>query len=201
VTAKFADGTQVKGDLVVGCDGSRSAVRRSLCPNTWQNNRLQVRLIGLRVDYPVEKVARCLAIDPHFFQGGDPNTNVYFWFSFIHMPRAVDDEKVAACQMMVSWPYQEGSEMPESNQARRQLVRKLASTWAQPFRELVYDIPEKTELQEIVLEDWPPREGCWNNHHGRVTLVGDAAHCMTMCESLHPVTHKTITATDHHCIS
>lgn len=151
-----------------------------------------MRLLGLRVKFPLAKVAKCLEIDPHFFQGGDPLSNVYFWFSFIHLPRAVDvekekgeEEEYATCQMMVSWPYsgEAADEMPETQTARRERIRQLATNWNETFRDLVYSIPETTELREIVLEDWPPVQGRWDNHNGRVTLVGDAAHCMTMCKS------------------
>ncbi|KAL7944856.1 FAD/NAD(P)-binding domain-containing protein [Trichoderma barbatum] len=187
VTAQFTDGTSETGNLIVGCDGSRSAVRRSLCPTTYQNNRLPVRLMGMRVEFPVERVQVCKNIDVHFFQGGDPATNVYFWFSFIHLPRPSDDLKVATCQIMLSWPHREGflgrpepTDMPTTNEERLAWIRSLASDWAEPFRGIVHDIPEETELREIVLEDWPPQEKGWDNHNGTVTLVGDAAHGMTM---------------------
>lgn len=94
-------------------------------------------------------------------------------------------EEYATCQMMVSWPYsgEAADEMPETQAARRERIRQLATNWNETFRDLVYSIPETTELREIVLEDWPPVQGRWDNHNGRVTLVGDAAHCMTMCKS------------------
>ncbi|PTB49761.1 hypothetical protein M431DRAFT_125405 [Trichoderma harzianum CBS 226.95] len=187
VTARFADGTSETGNLIVGCDGSRSAVRRNLCPTTYQNNRLPVRLIGMRVEFPVERVQVCKEIDVHFFQGGDPATNVYFWFSFIHLPRPTDDLKIATCQIMLSWPYRAGflgraepTDMPTTNQERLAWLRSLAKDWAEPFRGIANDIPDDTELREIVLEDWPPQPNGWDNHNGTVTLVGDAAHGMTM---------------------
>lgn len=96
-----------------------------------------------------------------------------------------EEEEYATCQMMVSWPYsgEAADEMPETQTARRERIRQLAMNWNETFRDLVYSIPETTELREIVLEDWPPVQGRWDNHNGRVTLVGDAAHCMTMCKS------------------
>ncbi|KAK9782759.1 putative FAD-dependent monooxygenase [Seiridium cardinale] len=187
VTVKFADGTAATGKMVVGCDGARSGVRRSLCPTTGHGKRLPVRMVGVRVDYPLEKVAPCLAADPHFFQGGDPDVDAYFWFSFIHMPRSQDvaDRATAkaTCQMMLSWPHSETdseTEMPATNEARLVRMKELAEPWANPARDLVLSIPSDTEIREIVLEDWPPSTGGWDNHGGRVTLLGDAAHCMTM---------------------
>jgi len=190
VTAHFEDGTSATGDLLIGCDGSNSAVRRNLCPTIHQTNRLPVRLIGLRVEYPVSEIQKCLAIDPHFFQGGDPVSNVYFWFSFIDLPRSTDKTTTATCQMMMSWPYRKGFlgkdkplEMPESTEEKLALMRDLSKDWAHPFKELVYSIPKETDLREIVLADWLPERGSWDNHNGTVSLVGDAAHSMTMCKS------------------
>lgn len=51
--------------------------------------------------------------------------------------------------------------------------------WAEPFRECVLRIPEDTEVKSVGLEDWVPRRGLWDGN-GKATLVGDAAHAMTM---------------------
>lgn len=192
VNAHFANGVCETGSLLIGCDGLRSSVRRALCrsnPEAALNNSVPVRLIGLKVLYPVQKVQKCLDIDVHFFQGGDPHTDVYFWFSFIHLPRPTDTEEYATCQIMLSWPFKKGflgrdepTEMPATQAERRAWMRRLAYGWAEPFRELVYYLPEDTEYREIVMEDWPPKQRSWDNRNGTVTLVGDAAHGMTMCE-------------------
>lgn len=189
VSAHFDDGTSATGDLLIGCDGANSAVRRSLCPAIYRTNRLPVRLIGLRMERPLSEIQECLAIDPHFFQGGDPDSNVYFWHSFIDLPRSTDERTTATCQMMMSWPYRKGFlgrdeplEVPESVEEKLALMRELSKDWAPLFKDLVHSIPEETDLREIVLADWPPEKAAWDNHNGTVTLVGDAAHAMTMCE-------------------
>ena len=67
-------------------------------------------------------------------------------------------------------------------------MKDVASGWAEPFREMVMSLPEdegRVELKAIKLEDWVPKRGLWDNEQGKVTLMGDAAHAMTMCES-HP---------------
>jgi hypothetical protein len=142
------------------------------------------------VFYPRAKCKKFQAIDPHFFQGGDPNTNAYLWFSFISVPRSNDKNKEVVCQIMVSWPYEAGflgrsepTEVPDGNEARLLWMRTLAQGWAEPFREIVQDIPAGTEAKAITMEDWPPERGRWDNCNGKVALVGDAAHAMTMCQS------------------
>ena len=190
VEAHFADGTSAIGDLLVGADGVRSMVRRVLIPGPKGRTRqLPVRMIGLKVRYPVEKVEKCRQVDVHFYHGGDPQTNAYFWFSFIDLPRPTDGVTDADCQITMAWPYEKGflgkeepMEMPATNAERRTLMRQLANELAEPLREMVFDLPEDTELREITLEDWPPEKGAWDNHNGRVTLVGDAAHAMTICK-------------------
>jgi hypothetical protein len=138
---------------------------------------------------PLSEIQNCLAIDPHFFQGGDPDSNVYFWHSFIDLPRSTDEMTTATCQMMISWPYRNGFlgrdeplGVPESVEEKLALMQELSKDWAPLFKDLVFSIPEDTDLREIVLADWPPERGAWDNHNGTVSLVGDAAHAMTMCK-------------------
>ena len=66
-------------------------------------------------------------------------------------------------------------------------MKDIASEWAEPFHDLVERIPEDTEVKAITLEDWVPKRGGWDNLGGRVTMVGDAAHAMTMCMFVLPL--------------
>ncbi|KAK2855565.1 hypothetical protein FQN49_005062 [Arthroderma sp. PD_2] len=71
--------------------------------------------------------------------------------------------------------------MPTENVDRLKLMRSLADGWVEPFREVVQSMPDGTEPKIISLEDWPtPPKGSWSNINGTATLVGDAAHTMTM---------------------
>ena len=60
-------------------------------------------------------------------------------------------------------------------------MKWIAEGWVEPFKECVEYIPEHAEVKSIELEDWVPGEGMWENWEGRRTLIGDAAHTMTMC--------------------
>ena len=89
---------------------------------------------------------------------------------------------------MIGWPYRKGFlerdeplDVPPESSEKLVIMKKIAEGWAEPFRECVMKIPEGTTVQNIRLEDFVPRRGMWDNMHGRVTMVGDAAHAMTMC--------------------
>lgn len=134
------------------------------------------------------------ALDPFFFQGGDPHSDAFMWFSFLDTPSnnsRHDDPNTYECQILVSWPYREGFkgrekplDVPATGSERLALMKGLASGWAEPFRECVLAIPDGTHVQAIRLEDFVPRQGMWDNRQGRCTMVGDAAHAMTMCRFL-----------------
>ena len=193
ITAQFSDLTTAKGTILVGADGSGSNVRSLLArtPRINLNHRLPVRLLGVSVVYPSAIALKMRALDPFFLQGGDPKSNVYFWFSFLDTPtnnNRKEDPNSYECQILLSWPYKVGFqggeaplEVPSSNEERIQLMKRFAQSWAEPFKEIVDCIPPSAEVKNISLEDWPPEKGMWDNRGGRVTLVGDAAHTMTMC--------------------
>lgn len=131
------------------------------------------------------------ALDPLFFQGGDPQSDVFMWFFFLDTPSnnsRKENPDTFECQIMVGWPYRNGflgierpSDMPPDAKERLALMKRIADGWAEPFRECVMQIPEGTAVQAVRLEDFVPRHNMWDNMHGRVMMVGDAAHAMTMC--------------------
>ena len=161
-------------------------------PELARNHQLPVRLLGVSVLYPTPLALKLRALDPFFFQGGDPYTDTFFWFSFLDTPsnnsRSGKEKDSYECQILVSWPYRRGYrgqeeelEVPKGNIERVRLMKALVQGWASPFLDAVDNIPEETEVKEIRLEDWIPRRGVWGNEGGKVTLVGDSGHAMTMC--------------------
>ncbi|KAL8677733.1 MAG: hypothetical protein Q9186_005868 [Xanthomendoza sp. 1 TL-2023] len=193
ITAHFDDSTKAEGTLLIGADGIRSRVRSSLLeenPQAAINKVLPVRLLGASVVYPRDLALRMRNLDPFFFQGGDPQSDAFMWFSFLDTPanNTRDDPDTYECQILLSWPYKEGFrgmtkplEPPSTNHDRVNLMKELVDGWADPFYTCVMNIPADAEIKAIALEDFVPKQGLWDNRNGRVTLMGDAAHAMTMC--------------------
>ncbi|KAL2107457.1 hypothetical protein VUR80DRAFT_5198 [Thermomyces stellatus] len=89
------------------------------------------------------------------------------------------------CQIVVSWPTRPGFfgraepiDFPSTNGGRVELLREFAQTWAEPFRSLVMGLRGGTEVKPLDLYDCVPPQGLRGN--GRVVLMGDALHQMTM---------------------
>jgi hypothetical protein len=92
------------------------------------------------------------------------------------------------CQVVVSWPLRDGFfgfpspvAVPETNEDRLLWIKKLASTWAEPFRSLLTRVPPSTESKTVKLTDWAPPKGLRTSGH--IALLGDALHPMAMCKS------------------
>ncbi|KFY39320.1 hypothetical protein V494_04029, partial [Pseudogymnoascus sp. VKM F-4513 (FW-928)] len=148
------------------------------------NNVLPVRLLGTSVPYSSARCAIIRDIDPFFFQASDPATDAFFWFSFLSVPTDPAEDRV--CQILVSWPFRKGflgREEPVDTPAQKDRVawmKEVTKGWVEPFRSIVADIPEGTEVKSLALEDWVPAAEGFDSRDGRVTMIGDAAHAMTM---------------------
>jgi len=186
---RFTDGTTADGTHLVGCDGARSKVKEILCTLAGKdprNNRLDVRFLGCSVNLPLDVAERMRQLDPFFFQGRHPNGSFLF-FGILETP-VRNEQQTYKCQINVSWPYKKGffdrddaTDIPSTQEDRLEWINELAKYWISPFQDAIKSIPKDTLLQEIKLEDWVPSGfPAWNNLDGRATLVGDAAHAMTM---------------------
>jgi 2-polyprenyl-6-methoxyphenol hydroxylase-like FAD-dependent oxidoreductase len=60
-------------------------------------------------------------------------------------------------------------------------IKSLARECADPWKSAFEWLPDDHPLWFMVITDWDPAapEHSWDNHAGRTTLVGDAAHVMT----------------------
>lgn len=183
VTAVFQDGSKQQGSVLIGAEGSNSQTRKFLCPDSYTNHPLAVRFIGTRVDMTLGQVKPLRDIDPLLFQGTHPDTNTLLWVSMLEVPEVngtagTPDERYIV-QVNVSWPVKDAEdEVKDSNAARLAQMREKAKGFMPTLKATIDAIPEGSEITEVKLDDWPCLE--WNNRDGMVTLVGDAAHAMTM---------------------
>lgn len=183
VIAVFDDGTRAEGALIVGAEGSNSCTRKFLAPQTYQNTQLPVRFIGSSVDLTRDQVKPLRDIDPLLFQGCHPKSGNFLWVSMLETPQVngttrTDNERYRL-QINISWPVKTADdEVKPTASERLAEMKRRAQEFNPTLRDAVHAIPEGSDVLEIVLQDWPCLE--WDNHGGRATLVGDAAHAMTM---------------------
>jgi 2-polyprenyl-6-methoxyphenol hydroxylase-like FAD-dependent oxidoreductase len=183
VLARFKDGSSASGMLVVGAEGNHSRTRELLRPDIYQNVPLPVRFVGTALDITAEQVQPLRALDPQLFQGCHPDTRSYLWVSMLEVPKVNGTQGTAneryRVQINVSWPAQwPEEEVKTADAGRLAQMKQKAAHWAPVLKAAIDAIPDGHQIQEITLADWPCHE--WGNRDGRVTLVGDAAHAMTM---------------------
>ena len=189
VKAVFDDGTEVEGSFLIACDGANSVVRKVCHPEAHETSQLPVRFIGAGVHYTEAQVAEMRKLDPYFLQGSDPRTDAYLWFSFLNTPSdplsSEGKEGTYYCQIMTSWPYRAGfagradpTDIPNTKTGQLSWMKFLAENWAEPFRSVVQNITQDSEVMPIHLADWLPRRT--TAFDGRVVLLGDAAHSMVI---------------------
>lgn len=161
--------------LFIDADGLHSRVRTTLpshSPHVAANQDLPVRFLGVSAVYPADPaniVLEMRALDPFFFQGGDPQSDAYMWFPFVDTPSnnsRSENPDTFDCRVMIGWSYWKGflgreepfDVSPERSE-RLALMKRIAEGWADPFRECVMEIPADTAVQVIRLEDLVPRVG------------------------------------------
>lgn len=157
VTARFADGTIRHADLVVGCDGVRSRVRRAIAPDA------EPRWTGL-VGYGGFSPAGLVTDPPGsyrmvfgrraFFGHGTSTDGESWWF--VNEPRRREPRR---------------DELPRSDADQRAHLLGLVAGDAGPAATIIAATTQFSEPSPI---HTIPHLDRW--HHGRVVVIGDAAH-------------------------
>ncbi|KYK60751.1 monooxygenase [Drechmeria coniospora] len=183
IRAVFEDGTTAEGSLLVGAEGSNSPTRKFLVPDAYHNYQLPVRLLGVSLDLTPAEAQPLRDIDPLLFQGCHPETGNYLWISLLETPETNGSAGTPLerfrIQVIISWLFKDATdEVPAGDEARVVEMKRRAAEFNPVLRRVVDSIPASSAVMDIALQDWPCQP--WDNRQGRVTLVGDAAHAMTM---------------------
>ncbi|MEU2235827.1 FAD-dependent oxidoreductase [Streptomyces vietnamensis] len=161
ITAHFADGTEAGADVLIGADGIRSTVRSLIDPAAAQPNYAGLVCFGARIH-----------------QSGLPSTNGVMYMCF--GKRAFFGYQVfedSSAMWFVNLPHRAPMTVSEAQAVgANEWMRILQNAFADD-RTPALEMISRTKADELLItgpmENMP---GVANWTHGRMTLIGDAAH-------------------------
>ncbi|MCE9597028.1 MAG: FAD-dependent monooxygenase [Spirochaetia bacterium] len=165
VVAYFADGSSARGDILVGADGVRSAVRNFLLPagpNPEFTGMLGVCGFAPADAFPeihtsdVEAITFTFGPDGFFGHGGG-DTKTFLWWA----------------NMMAETPFTAEQISSIDHAAAREELLKRFGTYYAPIPSLIAKTPKILRQNTYDIQSLP----FW--HKGRVVLIGDAAHAVS----------------------
>ncbi|AWS44261.1 FAD-dependent monooxygenase [Streptosporangium sp. 'caverna'] len=170
LVAEFADGTKAEGDIVIGADGHRSAVRRHLhgdTPATYTGLATWHGLTRLPVELPQETTGLVFHGKAGFatmFAAGNGQIQWVFvtpWAEGDTVPRGVRDERT-------------GDLGVDAGTSAAGNLRERFGHLVSPVPELLEQLTdEEIGLFPHILHSVPDKIG-----QGRITLIGDALHAI-----------------------
>ncbi|WRZ95027.1 FAD-dependent monooxygenase [Streptomyces sp. NBC_01007] len=161
VTAHFADGTQASADILIGADGIRSTVRSLIDPAAPQPNYAGLVCFGARMD-----------------RSGMPSTDGVMYMCFgkrAFFGYQIFDDSSAV--WFVNLPHRAPMTVAEAQAiGAEEWMRTLWTAFADD-RTPALEMISRTDAGQLLITgpmENMPRVANWT--HGRMTLIGDAAH-------------------------
>lgn len=179
VTVKFQDGTEVSGTIVVGADGTRSRCREVALNSTEKaaTTPFPIWHMNLTVCYGDAEKARYVRSEfPTSFLALSERS-FHAFQSISSMPDGPDHPETWVFHLAMAWRGEARHDL--SYAERLAIIKEKADGLAEPARSSFKWIPEGTQVHKADISYWVTEP--WDNHQGRLTLVGDAAHPMPPC--------------------
>lgn len=180
----FKDGSTETGSVLVGADGVNSAVcAQILGKERFQEattvNPLQVLCGSFWMDQETRKKYEALAPMQMMIIGSYKGSARCIFSSLTDVDRSGPEPKYEM-QWSIS-SIDPLDKQPETEQERRELVKEWSQEFDPVFQSLLNDTSEDQSIVKLIIrERSPPEDLAEKSEQGRVVLIGDAAHTMTM---------------------
>lgn len=182
-TATFEDGSSISAQLVIGTDGARSTLRSTLLgPEDGNLRQLPYCATFVQARYSADRARFLRTLHPLYFAGINPSN----YFSFFGMHDVEDPERPETWTFFfyISWysPLEEQERTTNwTNAQRLKQTKEAAQFFTDPWKSAFDWLEDDHPVWYMSLSDYDPSapNHRWDNHDGRVTMAGDAAHAMT----------------------
>lgn len=182
-TALFEDGTSLSAQLVVGTDGAKSTLRNTLLgPQRGSIQQLPYCATFVQARYTADQARFLRHFHPLYLAGISPAG----YFSFFGMQDVQDPDcpETWTFFFYISWysPLEEQDRtVGWTNAQRLQQLKELSQFFSDPVKSACDWLTDDQQVWYMGLSDFDPGAShhLWDNHDGRATMAGDAAHAMT----------------------
>jgi FAD-dependent urate hydroxylase len=157
VNIHFADGSQIKADLLIGADGTHSITRKFV------------------LDYQVERRYAGYVNWNGLVQIDEKIAPAQQWTTYVGEGKRVSLMPVAQNRFYFFFDVPIESGLPNQREQYKAELKKYFKDWCAPVHQLI-DCLDEQKTNRVEIHDIEP---FMNFYKGRVVLLGDAAHSTT----------------------